>query len=77
MAFHLGLTTRSALSFAGPRAVTTEDMRNVLSRSVPPGDYRAATVVDILWEVDGEPVESPVGQHGELLGARVEMLMER
>ena len=77
MAFRRVLRTWSALSFAGSRAVTAEDMQKVLSRAVPPGDYRAVTIMAIQWEMDGEPVESPIAQYGELLGARVEMLMER
>lgn len=36
---------------------------------------RSVAVVGIQWELDGEPMESPIGGYGELLGARVEMLI--
>ena len=67
----------SSLSLASPRSITREDIRSVLSRTVPPGDYGSAIIVSIAWEVDGEPVESPLKEYGELLAARVEMVLER
>ena len=67
----------SSLSLSAARAITWEDMWSVLSRAVPPGDCRAATIVGIEWEVDGEAVESPLMEYGELLAARVEMVLER
>lgn len=67
----------SSLSLAGPRPVTREDMRTVLSRAAPPGEYSAASIVSVVWEVDGEPVDSPLKQCGRLLAARVGMVLER
>lgn len=67
----------SSLSLSGARTITREDMGMVLSRVVPPGDYRAATIVSVAWEVDGEPVDSPLKEYGRTLAARVEMILER
>jgi len=47
----------------------------VLSRAAPPGAYRSVTIVGVQLELDAEPIESPVGEYGGLLSARVEMLI--
>ena len=67
----------SSLSLSAARTITREDMWTVLSRAVPPGDCRSVTIVGVEWEVDGEAVESPLMEYGELLAARVEMVLER
>jgi hypothetical protein len=69
--------SQSSLWLSGARTIMQEDVRAVLSRAVPPGDYRAVTIVSVRWDLDGEPMESPVAEYGEVLDARVEMLIER
>ncbi len=72
-----GHVSLSSLSLAAVRSITREDMRTVLSRAAPPGDYGSASIVSITWEVDGKTVESPLKECGGVLTARVEMVLER
>jgi len=72
LALHVSM---SSLSLSRPRTITRQDVTNVLSRAAPPGAYRSVTIVGVQWELDAEPIESPVGEYGGLLSARVEMLI--
>ena len=71
------LTTRSALSFAGPRAVTEEDVGAVLARAVPWCEGRSLSAMVVQWTLDGEEIDEPVGAFGETLSAVLEVLIQR
>jgi hypothetical protein len=71
------LTSRSILAFVGPRTVTKADVCEALERAFPFSCEGDATVANIRWFIDNEPVDEPTGAYGEMLIADVDFLIAR
>ena len=68
-------SSKGVYELAQPRTITTDDVSYTTSLALSLPEAAQIVVTGTIWEVDGSPVHSPVGEWGSRLSVVVDLLL--